>query len=83
MIGNPDGLRSLAKYSKLPIERIDYWPDADASVIDPIDRGILFLMAFWSGPFVTASTTLTEAVARLDVDSELDLVVVDVDGSPA
>ena len=50
MNGNPDGLQSLAKYSKLPIERISYFPDADENVIRDIERGILFLMAFWSGP---------------------------------
>jgi hypothetical protein len=33
MNGNPDGLRSLARNSKLPIERIRYFPDADESVV--------------------------------------------------
>lgn len=83
MTGNPHGLRSLAKYSKLPIERIDYRPDADETNIAEIERGILFLMAFWSGPSVTAFKKLTEAVARIDTEGELELVVVDVDGSPA
>jgi hypothetical protein len=81
--GNPDGLCSLAKYSKLPIERIDYRPDADGTIIGEIDRGILFLIAFWSGPSVRAFTTLTEVVARLDLNGKLKLVVVDVDGSTA
>ncbi len=80
--GNPEGLRSLGKYSKLPIERVDYRPEADAGVINSIDRGILFLMAFWSGPSITAFAKLTEVVARLDQGGELELVVVDVDGSP-
>lgn len=83
MTGNPDGLLSLAKYSKLPIERIDYRPDADETIIGEIDRGILFLMAFWSGPSITAFTKLTEVVARLDTEVTLQLVVADVDGSPA
>ena len=83
MTGNPDGLRSLAKYSTVPIERIDYRPDADETIISGIDRGILFLMAFWSVPSVTAFAKLTEVVARLDPDGELALVVADVDGSAA
>ncbi len=83
MTGNPDGLGSLAKYSKLPIERIDYRAEADASVISSIDRGILFLMAFWSGPSLKAFTKLTETIARVDEGGDLKLVVVDVDGSPA
>jgi len=83
MAGNSDGLRSLVKYSKLPIERIRYLPEADEKVIKEISRGILFLMAFWSGPSVKAFAKLTEVVATVDKAETLELVVVDVDGSPA
>jgi hypothetical protein len=81
MNGNPHGLRSLAKYSKLPIERISYFPDADDNVIRGIERGILFLMAFWSGPSITAFAQITEVISRLDKGRALQLAVVDVDGS--
>lgn len=83
MNGNPDGLASLSKYSKLPIERIAYHSAADATIIQSIDRGILYLMAFWSVSAVEAFGKLTEVVSRLDPAGELVLVVVDVDGSPA
>ncbi len=83
MDGNPDGLRSLAKYSKLPVERINYLPDADETVIRGVSRGILFLMAFWSGSSMMAFKRLTEVLSRLDQNRILELVVVDVDGSPA
>src|SRR3954466_10752896 len=82
MGGNPDGIRSLVKYSRLPAERIRYVPDADAATVRSIRRGVLFLMAFWSGPSVRAFAELTEVLARLDAD-DLELVVADVDGSPA
>jgi hypothetical protein len=39
-------------------------------------------MAFWSGPSVKAFTRITEVVSRLDEGQVLQLVVVDVDGSP-
>ena len=81
MTGNPDGLPSLAKYSKLPVERIKYVPDADERVIREITRGILFQMAFWSGPAVQAFAKLTEVVARLDPDGRIEFVAVDIDGS--
>ena len=81
MAGNPKGLRSLAKYSKLPIDRIKYVPDADAATVRSIRQGILFLMAFWSVSSVQAFAKLTEILGRLDTGS-LELVVVDVDGSP-
>ena len=81
MMGNPDGLRSLAKYSKLSLERIRYVPDADETVVAATSRGILFQMAFWSGPAVQAFAKLTEVIARLDPDGQIELVVVDIDGS--
>jgi hypothetical protein len=81
MGGNPDGLRSLVKYAKLPAERIKYVPDADEETIRSIDRGILFLMAFWSGPSVQAFARLTEVLVALPA-KDLELVVADVDGSP-
>lgn len=81
MDGNPDGLRILAKRSKLPVERIRYVPDAGEEIIQSIGRGILFLMAFWSGPAITAFTKLTEVITNLEANN-LEIVVVDVDGSP-
>jgi hypothetical protein len=80
MEGNPNGLRSLTKYSKLPVERIKYCPDADEGIVRSIRRGILFFMAFWSGPSVKAFAKLTEVLASLP-SHDLELVVVDVDGS--
>jgi hypothetical protein len=83
MPGNPNGLRSLARYSKLPIERIRYVSDADETILRSLNRGILFLMAFWSGASVRAFQALTDVIARLDPRQELELAVADVDGSPA
>lgn len=60
MGGNPDGIHSLAKYSKLPLERIRYVPDADEATLRSIRRGVLILMAFRSGPAVQAFAKLTE-----------------------
>ena len=80
---DPDGLQSLAKYSKLPTERINYVPDAEEAVVRGIERGILFLMAFWSGQSVKAFASITDVVSRLDTSHALELVVIDVDGSPA
>ena len=83
MNGNPDGLRRLAKYSKLPVERIRYFPDADERVVRAITWGVLFQMAFWSGPAVQAFAKLTEVVAKLGPEGRIELVVVDIDGSEA
>jgi hypothetical protein len=82
MAGNPKGIKSLAKYTKLPIERVKYVSDADGGTVRSIRRGVLFMMAFWSGPSVRAFSKLTEVVARLDGTAALEFVVADVDGSP-
>ena len=79
--GNPDGMHSLAKSSKLPIERIRYLANSDTSLIHDIKRGILFVMAFWSGPSVKAFNQLTDVVNRLDPDGTLEFVVIDTDGA--
>jgi len=79
--GNPDGIRSLAKSSKLPIERIRYFPDSETSLIKGIKRGVLFVMAFWSGPSVKAFNQLTDIVNRLDPNGTLEFVVIDTDGA--
>ena len=48
MNGYPEGLRNLTKYSKLPVDRISYFPNADEKIVRMIGRGVLFQMAFWS-----------------------------------
>ena len=78
---NADGLRILAKLTQLPIERIEYYADSDTSLVVDIQCGILFIMAFWSGPSVNAFRKLTEIVKRLDPNAELRFVVVDIDGA--
>jgi len=83
MTGHPDGLGILVKYSRLPVARIKYVPNPDAKLVGAIERGILFQMAFWSVYSITAFSELTEVVAKLDVSSALELVVVDTDGSAA
>lgn len=79
MSGNQDGLRILAKYA----EGIDlhYFPNAFAEIVPSIDYGILFLMAFWSGPSISAFVGLTKAMRDLHA-VDLELVVIDVDGQP-
>src|SRR5690349_699560 len=82
MAGNRDGLRSLAKYSAIPVERFKYVADAHTETIQSVHCGIVYLMAFWSGPSALAFSSLTRLLGELDPGSTLDLIVVDVDGSP-
>lgn len=79
--GNHDGICTLAKWSKLPIERIRYFPDSTPSLIAEIKHGVLFVMAFWSFPSIKAFNQLTEIVNRLDPPGRLEFVVIDTDGA--
>jgi hypothetical protein len=78
---NPEGSHWLAKWSRLPVERIRYVAAADEATLRSIRRGVLFFMAFWSVYSVQAFARLTEVLAGLDA-KEMEVVVVDVDDSP-
>ena len=75
-----EALQSLAKWSRLPPERIQYVANADVETIRAVQRGVVFLMAFWSVDALQAFVQLTEVMASQDTEG-LELVVVDVDGA--
>ncbi|MEZ6138979.1 MAG: hypothetical protein R3B84_00275 [Zavarzinella sp.] len=81
MTGNPNGLHILEKYSRIPASSIRYVANADADIVRSIHNGVLFLVAFWSGPSLSAFSKLTKAIYDMGVD-DLEVVAVDVDGSP-
>lgn len=80
MTGNADGHCILEKYSSIPLASIRYIPNADATLVESIQNGILFFIAFWSGPSLQAFSKLTEAIQQLKLD-HFELVVADVDGA--
>jgi hypothetical protein len=74
---------SLSTKSRVSPARIVYYAEADESIVESIRCGVLFVMAFWSGPSVVAFVKLTEVLGSLDPDARLEFVVVDTDGAPA
>lgn len=62
--------------------RVRYLAEADRSAIQTIRRGILFVMAFWSGTSFQSFARLKQTLSRLDPDGRLEIVVVDTDGCP-
>jgi hypothetical protein len=62
--------------------RIQFFPEADRSVIGSIRLGVLFVMAFWSGTSRRSFAHLKQVLAATDPSGLLELVVVDVDGCP-
>lgn len=60
--------------------RLVYLTGASPGVIDCVRYGVVFLMAWWSGPARQAFGALARALCDYDPDNQLLLVVVDVDG---
>ena len=83
MPGNLDALRRFVAKSGVPPERVRCVPDPTPETVHAIDRGILFVMALWSGPSHRAFAELKTVVERLKAEDKLELVVVDTDGSSA
>jgi hypothetical protein len=60
--------------------RTRFYPQGDRSLIGTIRCGVLFVMAFWSGPARSAFAELKRTLEAIDPDGRLELVVVDTDG---
>lgn len=79
--GNRNGLAIITKYAKIPPSRITYHYDAGTEMLEQIERGLLFVMAFWSGTSFQSLIAITELLAELDPDARLDFVIIDTDGA--
>lgn len=75
-------LKSLAVQVSLPEHRLRFYAQADEAVFTTVQRGIVFIMAFWSGPAQCNFKLLGEIIKRLDTKQELELVILDTDGIP-
>jgi hypothetical protein len=63
-------------------KRTRFYSEADRSVLGTIRCGVLFVMAFWSGPARLAFQELKRVLEAVDPEGRLELVVVDTDGCP-
>ena len=77
-----DRIKSLGEIPLSHASRLRYLSEADQSVFVTIRLGVLFVMAFWSGPSWLAFAQLKRALAKFDPEGRLELVVVDTDGCP-
>lgn len=59
--------------------RAEFVPDAGPHTLAGIECGIFFLMAFWSGPSLSALKALARTLDQLDAGKRLRLVVGDTD----
>jgi hypothetical protein len=76
-----DPLRWLDEVAPAGGVRFRHLMTADRSAIQSVSLGVLFVMAWWSGPSIQAFAKLKQALATLDPSRRLELVVVDTDGA--
>jgi hypothetical protein len=70
-------------YLSPPLDgRTRFYSEVDRGVVGTIRCGVLFVMAFWSGPARLAFAELKRVLDALDPGGHLELVVVDTDGCP-
>ena len=82
MLARVDAVQRLDAAPPAGGVRFRYLPAADRSVFQSIHLGVLFIMAWWSGPSVQAFARLKQILAKLDPTGNLEVVVVDTDGAP-
>lgn len=82
MTGAFDPLKGLGELPPSHAARTRFLSTADRSVFGTIRLGVLFVMAWWSGPSRQGFLKLKQVLAALDPGGRLDLVVVDTDGGP-
>jgi hypothetical protein len=63
-------------------KRTRFYSSADRTVLGTIHCGVLFVMAFWSGPARLAFQELKRMLEVVDPEGRLEFVVVDTDGCP-
>jgi hypothetical protein len=63
-------------------KRTRFYSEADRAVLATIRCGVLFVMAFWSGPARLAFQELKRVLEKVDPEGKLELVVIDTDGCP-
>lgn len=77
-----DFIRGLGELPPSHLGRVRFLPTADRSVFGTIRFGVLFVMAWWSGPARQGFARFKQVLADLDPHGRLELIVVDTDGCP-
>ena len=77
-----DRMAALGEMPPTLSVRLRFLPEADRSVIANIRCGVLYVMAFWSGPAQSAFAELKRALTIEDEAGVLELIVIDIDDCP-
>lgn len=72
---------TVTKYCAIPLERVRIIRRFEDFPLTQIRRGVVYLLAAWSGPSVRHFRAITESLSRID-SSGLEFYVVDIDCVP-
>lgn len=72
---------TVTQYCAVPLERVRIVRRFEDLPLARIRRGVVYLLAAWSGPSVMHFRVITEALSRID-SSGLEFYVVDIDCVP-
>jgi hypothetical protein len=75
-----DRIKALGPIPESHADRFRFMPTADRLVVGTIQCGVIFIMAFWSGPARQRFAHLKQVLETVDHTGKLELVVVDTDG---
>ncbi len=79
MSSNVTNAEILRGYCGSLFDRLEYFEASDETTA-AIDRGLLFLMAFWSGPAVVGFRNICRVFERHGVPAGFTFRVLDIDG---
>lgn len=78
MLSEYDFRKLVEKYSAMPVERFRIVQEVDDLLISGVRRGVIFILAVWSGPAVEAFCRFTRVINLMDTQS-IDVVILDTD----
>jgi hypothetical protein len=83
MLSESDRMRALCVPPEIVAAgKFRFLASCDLTVLNDIDCGLVFVMAFWSGPSRQAFQQVKSLLRKVDSECRLELVVVDADGCP-
>jgi hypothetical protein len=80
IFGEQEGLAKLVGGDPHLADRVRYFPISTPAVIERMGFGIVFVMAWWSGPARSYWVALKEFLTALDSEGKLEVAVLDIDG---
>ena len=81
-MNNIDPVESISPLVEPIADRVHFLPEPTIDTVSSIRCGVVFVIAFWSGPARSALATFCKTLDRVDVSRAIHVYVVDTDAVP-